>query len=197
MKILSVAMLTVLLAAITAQAQTDYIGGSATAIRITEPGLEGYWRYCITIDWNVSEYPEAARGQSHVTMVLGLDECLGYCGEACFVFPDTVGMSDGIGGCEVHYYAELDIEGDPTIPPATVTLKFEPYPAECEPDVAGTASVCFYSLFPPRTVDSDPGSLWIKFGQFVEEGFITGRLPSCSTAGVETSTWGSIKRLFR
>lgn len=197
MKIIAVALLTVVFAAVAAQAQTDYIGGNATAIRITEPGLEGYWKYCITINWDVSQYPDGAHGQSHVSIVLGLEECLGYCGDACFMLPDTVGVSDGVDGCNVYYYAELDLYGDPTTPPDISTLKFEPYPAECEPDAAGTASVCFYSAFPPRIVDSNPGSLWIKFGQFTEEGFITGRLPSCRTAATEESSWGGIKRLFR
>jgi hypothetical protein len=197
MRLLSVAVVMILSAAFAVQAQTDYIGGNATAIRITEPGLEGYWKYCINIDWDVSQYSDGAHGQSHVSIVLGLEECLAYCGEACFSLPDTVGVSDGEGGCQVYYYAELDLFGDPTIPPAVSTLKFEPYPAACEPDVSGTASVCFYSLFPPRVADSNPGSLWIKFGQFTEEGFITGRLPSCSTAATENSSWGGIKRLFR
>jgi len=195
-KILSVALL-VVFAAVTAQAQTDYVGGSATATRITETGLVGYWEYCITISWDTSRYPGGARGQSHVSIVLGLEECLGYCGESCFMFPDTVGVSDGIDGCDVYYYAELDLNGDPTIPPTTSTLKFEPYPAGCEPDVSGTASVCFYSAFPPRIADGQPGSIWIKFGQFTEEGFITGSLPSCRTAATEESTWGGIKGLFR
>jgi len=197
MKILSVTLLIVLLGAITAQAQTDYIGGNATATRVTEPGLEGYWEYCITVNWDVSQYPEGAHGQSHVSIVLGLEECIGYCGQSCFMFPDTVGVSDGVDGCNVYYYAELDISGDPTISPTTSTLKFEPYPAACEPDVAGTASVCFYSVFPPRAADHLPGSIWIKFGQFTDEGFITGSLPGCRTAATENSSWSGIKRLFR
>jgi len=197
MKLFSATLLIVLFAVVTAHAQSDYIGGDATAVRIIEPGLEGYWQYCVTINWDTSQYPEGARGQSHVSIVLGLEECLGYCGDACFMFPDTVGVSDGAHGCEVYYYAEFDVGGDPTIPPATTTVKFEPYPADCEPDVSGTASICFYSMFPPRIAESSPGSLWIKFGQFVEEGFITGMLPSCRTAATENSSWGGIKRLFR
>ncbi|MFC1799942.1 hypothetical protein ACFL2Z_03420 [Candidatus Eisenbacteria bacterium] len=197
MRLFSATLLIVMFAVVTAHAQTDYIGGDATAIRITEPGLEGYWKYCVTINWDTSQYSEGARGQSHVSIVLGLEECLGYCGDACFMFPDTVGVSDGVDGCEVYYYAEFNIGGDPTLPPTTTTVKFEPYPADCEPDVSGTASVCFYSMFPPRIADSNPGSLWIKFGQFVEEGLITGMLPSCRTAATEESSWGSIKRLFR
>jgi len=197
MNVVSATILILLLAAFTAHAQIDYIGGNATATRVTEPGLEGYWEYCITVRWDVSQYPEGAHGASHVSIVLGLEECISYCGDNCFMFPDTVGVSDGVDGCSVYYYAELDLNGDPTIPPMTSTLKFEPYYADCEPDVAGTAAVCFYSLFPPQVRDSQPGSIWIKFGRYTEEGQITGRLPSCRTAASESSSWGSIKRLFR
>jgi hypothetical protein len=197
MKILSLALLITVIAAFTGYAQTDYIGGNATATRMTDPGYEGYWQYCIAISWNTSQYPDGARGQSHVSIVLGLEDCLGLCGESCFILPDTVGVSDGLNGCKVYYYAELDFSGDPTVPVATSTLKFEPYPADCEPDVSGTASVCFYSAFPPRIADSNPGSLWIKFGQFTEEGSIVGQLPSCRTAATEETTWGGVKRLFR
>jgi hypothetical protein len=156
-KVLAATLLVLLFGAITAHAQTDYIGGNATATRITEPGFEGYWEYCITIHWDTSQYPDGARGQSHVSIVLGLEECLGYCGESCFMFPDTVGVSDGVDGCNVYYYAELNIMGDSTIPTAVSALKFEPYPVDCEPGVSGTASVCFYSTFPPRVADHLPG----------------------------------------
>jgi len=197
MRLLSVTLLAVLFAAITVHAQTDYIGGETTAIRITEPGLEGYWKYCITVQWDVSQYPEGAYGQSHVSIVLGLEECISYCGDACFIFPDTVGISNGVDGCEVYYYAEFDLNGDPTVPPMTSSVKFEPYFADCEPDVAGIATVCFYSLFPPQVRDTERSALWIKFGQYTEEGFITGGLPSCRTAAAENSSWSGIKRLFR
>jgi hypothetical protein len=196
-RVLPAAILILVLAAAYVYAQSDYVGGNAEATRITEPGLEGYWEYCITIHWDTSEYSGGASGQSHVSMILGLEDCLALCGDACFIFPDTVGVSDGVDGCDVYYYAELDLNGDPTVPPMTSTLKFEPYPAECEPDVSGMASVCFYSMFPPRISDSNPGSMWIKFGQFSEEGLITGQLPSCSTAANEETTWGGVKRLFR
>jgi len=196
-KALAAALLLVLLSVLTGQAQTDYVGGHSTATRITEPGLRGYWRYCITVSWDVSQYPEGAHGASHLSIVLGLDECIGYCGESCFMFPDTVGVGGGVDGCDVYYYAELDIRGDPTIPPTISTIKFEPYYSDCEPDEAGAATVCFYSLFPPLVRESQPGSIWIKFGVYTEEGQITGMLPSCSTAASESSSWGSIKRLFR
>jgi hypothetical protein len=160
--------------------------------------MNGYWRYCVSMGWDVSQYVEGPHGASHVSIILGLEECLGDCGGACFLFPDTVGVGDGLGGCSVSYYAELDLRGDPTIPPYVPTVKFEPYPSGCEPDIAGTASICFYSLIPPEAGDSPPGTIWIKFGPHTEEGTISGMLPSCrGTTAYDGTTWGSIKRLYR
>lgn len=182
----------------TVQAFPEHVWGEASAEEVTEEGLRGYWQYCVTIGWDVSQYVAGAHGASHVTILLGLEECLADCGGACFVFPDTVGVSDGVDGCNVYYYAELDLRGDPTIPPEIPTVKFEPFLDTCEPDVAGLATVCFYSLIPPEAGDSPPGSIWVKFGPYTEEGSISGMLPSCrGTAANDNSTWSSIKRLFR
>jgi len=179
-------------------AYPDYVWGEVCATEATTQEYRGYWKYCISIGWDVSEYAEGAHGASHVSLVLELEECLADCGDACFAFPDTVGMSEGVDGCNVHFYAELDVKGDPTVPAANPTVKFEPYADACEPDVAGTAYVCFYSLIPPEAGDSEGAPIWIKFGPYTEEGLVTGTPPSCKgTAAVGHSTWSSIKRLFR
>jgi hypothetical protein len=181
-----------------AYAYPEYVWGEASATEAGEPGYSGYWHYCISIGWDVSEYAEGAHANSHVSMVLELEDCLDECGDACFIFPDTVGMGDGADGCTVYFYAEIDIKGDPTVPADTPTLKFEPYYDTCEPDIIGTASVCFYSLIPPEAGVTEDWPIWIKFGPYTEKGFIAGTLPSCSgTAATASSTWGSIKRLFR
>ena len=179
-------------------AYPDYVWGEASVTEATDPEYEGYWKYCMSIGWDVSGYAEGAHGASHVSLVLELEECLPDCGDACFAFPDTVGMGAGDNGCDVYFYAELDIKGDPTVPAENPTVKFEPYADICEPDVAGTANVCFYSLIPPESGDPEDAPIWIKFGLYTEEGLITGPLPSCEgTATVGHSTWSSIKRLFR
>jgi hypothetical protein len=181
-----------------ALAYSDYVWGEASVTEATAQEYEGYWKYCISIGWDVSEYTEGAHGASHVSLVLELEECLADCGDVCFAFPDTVGMGEGVDGCGVYFYAELDIKGDPTVPAESPTVKFEPYTDACEPDVAGTANVCFYSLIPPEAVDPEGAPIWIKFGPYTEEGLITGTLPSCEgTAAIGHSTWSSIKRLFR
>jgi hypothetical protein len=187
-----------LLLAVSVHAQSAYVWGDASASAVTAPGLRGYWEYCITIGWDVSQYGEHPYGMSHLSLILGLEECLADCGGSCFVLPDTVGVGTGVEGCGTYFYAELNLKGDPTVTPETPTLKFEPYPAFCEPGAVGTATMCFYSSIPPESGASEPGFVWIKFGLNIEEGMITGMLPSCrGTAANESSTWGSIKRLFR
>jgi len=178
-------------------AQEEYIQGEAAAMLSPDQGFEGYWKYCLLTSWDVSTHPEGAHGVSHLSIVLGLEACLAACGDACIGFPDTVGAGQGEGGCTVYYYAEFDLKGDPTVPASAPTLKFEPYPGSCEPDVSGVVSVCFYSLVPPSPSASS-GHAWIKFGPYVEAGTIEGMLPSCTgTSALANSTWGAIKRLFR
>jgi len=179
-------------------AYPDYVWGEASATEAADPEHDGYWKYCISIGWDVSEYAEGAHGTSHVSLILELEDCLADCGQACFLFADTVGVGEGVDGCSVYFYSELDIKGDPTVPAEIPAVKFEPYPDTCEPDAAGYAYVCFHSLLAPEAGDAPPASVWIKFGPYIERGVITGKLPSCSgTAAVDYSTWGSIKRLFR
>lgn len=181
-----------------ALAGPDYVWGEASAAKAIEPQYEGYWKYCLSFGWDFSDYPGGAHGASHVSLALELEECIADCGEACFVFADTVGTGVGVEGCGIRFYAEFDLWGDPTVPPDIPTVKFEPYPDVCEPDIAGSGTVCFYSLFAPEAADSEGASIWIKFGQYVEQGLVTGPLPSCkSTTAVGRSTWGSIKRLFK
>jgi hypothetical protein len=181
-------------------AQSQYVWGDGSAIPASGPGMNGYWKYCISVGWDVSAYPDGARDLSHATIILGLEECLDDCGSLCFVFPDTVGISDGAHGCTVPYRAEFNLVGDPTVPweaAAVPTLKFEPYAGDCEPGVTGMLSVCFFSRIPPEAVDSPGGSVWIKFGRNVEQGVIYGVMPSCrGTIATDESTWSSIKRLF-
>jgi len=176
----------------------DYVWGVASAAKATEPEYDGYWKYCVSFGWDFSDYAGGPHGASHVSLVLELEECIADCGEACFVFPDTVGTGVGVEGCGIRFYAEFDVWGDPTIPPDMPTVKFERYPEACESDIAGSGTVCFYSLFPPKAGDSEGASVWIKFGPYVEQGLVTGPLPSCKgTTSVGNSTWGSIKRLFK
>jgi hypothetical protein len=177
----------------------DYVWGESDAWVSDDAGFEGYWKYSMSIGWDVSEYSDPAHATSHVSILLGLDNCLDVCKDGYFAYPDTVGAGTGEGPCTVYYYLEFDCAGDPTVPDPVPTIKFEPYPSYCEPDIVGTASVHFYSIAPPDTESTAPAYVWIKFGQYVERGTIEGVLPMCVdiTVSTETSAWGAIKSLFR
>jgi hypothetical protein len=179
-------------------AQDYYLWGSCSATFPNDPGFKGYWKYCLDVSWDVSPYDPKAHGVSHVSILLGLDDCPSACKDGYFAFADTAGSSSGVEGCTVYYYVEFDCKGDPTIPPAVPTIKFEPYENSCEPDVAGTAHVCFYSEAEPRPAGTLPAYVWIKFGPYIEEGTLEGTLPRCEqgTNPREPSTWGSIKALY-
>lgn len=177
-------------------AEEDYVSATSSAWLADDEGFEGYWKYCITVTWNVRDFSNPAHSLSHVSILLGLETCAQVSSPGYFAFDDTVGASVGYDGCTVYYYSEFNRTGDPTIPEPVPTMKFEPYETSCEPGVAGTAHVCFYSLAAPKTASSFPSSVWIKFGQNVTSGRLEGALPGCRFTAVEPSTWGRIKALI-
>lgn len=179
-----------------ATAEDEYVSATSSAWLAADTGFEGYWKYCITVTWNVRDFSDPAHSLSHVSILLGLETCSLVCQPGYFAFDDTVGTSSGYDGCTVYYYSEFNCKGEPTIPVHVPTLKFEPFATSCEPGVAGTAHVCFYSVAPPKVTTAYPSSVWIKFGQNVTSGKIEGALPGCRFAGVEASTWGRIKALI-
>ena len=182
-----------------ASAGEDYVWGECEAWESSDAGFQGYWKYSMSISWNVVGYSDPSHALSHVSIILGLENCLDVCDDDYFAFPDTAGSSEGEGLCTVHYYVDFDCTGDPTVPERSPTIKFEPYESYCEPDLTGTASVFFYSIAPPDTTASGPAYVWIKFGPDVERGLIEGPMPRCVDipTAAETSAWGAIKSMFK
>lgn len=181
-----------------AAASDEVVFGKSVASVSWDKGFEGYWKYCLTISWDVSKFGGKPQDLSHISMLLGLESCLRACTSGYFAFPDTAGSNTTSEGCVVHYYVEFDCKGDPTIPDQVPTIKFEPYSGACEPGTSGTATMCFYSLAPPKPTTTSPSSVWIKFGLNVASGSLEGALPNCisPTNPVEESTWGAIKSLL-
>ncbi len=177
-------------------AHGDYVWGTSTAEPATDPAFEGYWQYCFEIGWDVSEFGHA---MSNVFMVLGLEDCFCACDEEYFAAEEPAGSSQGVGGCTVYYSCEFNCQGDPHYPGDGPTMKFEPMDDDCELDVTGTMTGCFYSLFPPTGVMLVPDVLCIKFATNVVTGDLVGVLPfcECGATPVETATWGAVKSLYR
>lgn len=179
------------------QAAQQYVWATASASPSLDPGFAGYWKYCITINWDITKYGGKPHGLSHISIVLGLENCPLVCRPGFFASAEMAGGGSGEGGCTAQYYFEFNCKGDPTIPRPVPTIKFEPYGA-CLPGIAGTANVCFYSLAQPRPAQTYTDAVWMKFGRNITAGPIEGMLPSCITpeVSVERSTWGAIKALF-
>jgi hypothetical protein len=172
------------------------VWGTSSAELSTDPGFEGYWKYCFEIHWDTS--PFGAHAMSHADVFLSLEECADACTPGRFAFADTAGNGDGEGGCTVYYTAEFLCEGDPQFPQFPFpTVKFEYMEGDCEPGTLNSANVCFYSQFIPSPPAVHPDALGIKFGQNTGTGPLEGPLPICEVSPVEDSSWGTIKSLYR
>lgn len=182
------------LAAPSAHAQA--IWGTSTAAPATDPGYEGYWKYCFNIQWDTTAY--GGQGLSHSSVFLGLDDCAAACDEGAFAFSDTVGSGGEGGGCTVYYRGVFECDGDPHFPQFPFpTIKFEYHENACEPGAVGSAYLCFYSIFVPGPPSTHPGRLGVKFGGNTEVGPLDGQLPMCENSPVDESSWGVLKAMYR
>lgn len=195
LKYLVVAVFLVGLVASTATATPD-LSATGSAWLAEEPGYEGYWKYCYEVTWG-----SLPHGVSHLDILLCmLEDCPCVCTPGYFAFEDTVGSGPGIfleEPCTVCYYGFFECGGDPSIPIDCPLVKFEPYEGECEPDVEGTAYLCFYSVAAP-VYDTWENYVAIKFAGESEYGTLEGPLPGCEYGPSKTdeSTWGKIKTLY-
>jgi hypothetical protein len=183
-----------LLIGVSAHANPD-CWANGTAQLATETGFEGYWKYCYDVSW-----VELPNGVSHLDVFLLLDDCVTVCDPGYFTFADTVGTGPGCNDepCTVYYYGLFECNGDPSIGVNTPLVKFEPYgDGHCEPDKAGTAYLCFYSMAPPVQAGSFSDVIAIKFGPNSDTGDLSGVLPSCVTTGTDDASWSQVKALYR
>jgi len=192
-----VAAACLVLLCVAAQAGAQTIWGTSTATLSDDPEFEGYWQYCLDIEWDTTGV--GGSGMSHVSFFLGLGTCVCACDEGYFAFADTAGSGPGVGGCTVYYYGLFECYGDPTIPESDgPTVMFEAYDAACEPDAIGTAHLCFYSIFPPTEPGTFIDALGVKAGGETDVGELVGVLPLCECGSpVDDFSWGVIKSLYR
>jgi hypothetical protein len=194
-------VLSVFLAALAPQAAGQgHIEGTVTAERATDMGHDGYWKYCLNVDWNLTEFGN--RGVSHIDVILGLEACPSVCNSGYFAFKDTAGVGPGIVGedsCMLYWQGLFECHGDPGTPEGVPNIKFEYSEGLCEPSAAGTAYLCFYSIAPPTPPDTFPSAIAAKFGRAWTSGDLIGVLPVCDPNYVSNrmSTWGNVKALFR
>jgi len=190
-----VLVICLLLVGVSAKADPDCCA-TGSAWLSTDPGTEGYWKYCYEFSWTGLPH-----GVSHLDVFLLLDECACVCMPGYFAFADTVGSGPGGNGepCTVYYYGFFECYGDPSIGVDTPLIKFEPYDDHCEPDTDGTAYLCFYSVAAPVPAGTYSDVIAIKFGQESDTGHLEGVLPSCDTdaSATDNTSWGNVKALYR
>jgi hypothetical protein len=177
----------------------EVVSGTITAVRVSEPPFGGYWKYCLTVNWDVRNYGGQPHGVSHFSLPLGLGDCKYICQAGYAVFADPAGSSLAQSGCTTLYSGEFNCcKGDPSILLTGPVVKFDPKSSGCEPGLLGTAILCFYSPVAPRASGTYPNGVWIKFGTNRACGPLVGQLPGCGSPviGTEASTWGGIKALF-
>ena len=198
MKFMVTLFLTLLLvgAAVSAEAECS-ITGNISAAQNPDP-FGPAWVYTLTITWD----NDVKFDLSHMDLIL--DSVGGSCTLTDFYshlsWGDPIGYSDGNGNCMVYYQGQLTGNGDPSIPGVTgILLKFEPYEDGCEPDNVGTAVFTFYSDLAPVSVDEEILSLVDKFARQYCFGNLTGFFPGmdCNPVDAQTTSWGSIKGIFR
>ena len=171
---------------------------TGTASEVTEPGYEGYWKYCLTVNWI-----DLPQGVSHVDVLVMLEECACACSLGYFAFADTVGSGPGTNSvpCTVYYYGPFECFGDPSIGITDPLVKFEPHEegTHCEPDKDGYATVCYYSVASPTEADIYEDVIVLKYSTEYALGDLDGVLPICDPAysATEPTAWGQIKSLYR
>ena len=173
------------------------VWATGTAEFTTDPGFEGYWKYCYEVSWIGLPH-----GVSHIDVLLWMvEDCPCLCSQGYFAFADTVGSGPGTPNgelCVVYYYGFFECDGDPSVGLETPVVKFEPFDDHCEPDVEGWAYLCFYSVAEPIQI-GPADCVGIKFAGEFAVGNLTGVVPGCDTAhsSVENTVWGKIKTLYR
>lgn len=181
----------------------DSLAVDVTAEITNDAGFEGMYKYTITGYWEVSG-AEQGEGLSNLLFSLG-GECPCVCDaqSPAVLFPNPAGTSTGLDGddnpCQVVYQAFVECNGLEDITD-DVVLKYEvPDNQDCEPIAMGSGVWIFYSTLEPLAANVYPNGAFIKFGETICNGPMSGQLPSCHEClpvSTEQKSWGSIKAKF-
>ena len=181
------------------------ISGEVTAAETTDPTLPA-WEYTLTATWDTG----SMFGLSHFNLLVDLTGGTCDCQEVMdsIVLVNPSGTSDGVtsgpgGGdpCTLDYNALWECDGDPSIPGVEgIILKFAPDESlGCEPDVAGSVDVVFYSDLPPVPIDEDVISMSDKADLNYCFGTVSGVFPGmpCDPVPNKVESWGGLKGEYR
>jgi hypothetical protein len=156
----------------------DRVLGSSTVSLSQDPGYEGLWKYCVTVNWSFERHD-----LGHLDVFLDLDTFVGGCTGGSVIFPSPAGHSNGedfFGNeCFLDYRGEFLCKTDPSIPFTGLgaTVKYEPLEAGCMTGQVGIGTFCFYSIVPPGQATQHGNAVAIKHGREVDFGVLIGSLP--------------------
>ena len=170
-----------------------------TAEVSVDPGYEDMYKYTFSGSWEV----EGAGAVSYMMFSLGA-ECPCLCDSTIGMvsFPNTAGTSTGEnnrgGACEARYNGFVECDG--LLETDDIVLKYEVLGASCDPVQTGTGTWIVYSTMAPLPWAEYPDAVYVKYGNNICTGPLTGQLPDCLEC-VQVSTddksWGAVKSLYR
>ncbi len=202
--LMAVIILPIILALTSAgiQAQAcDEVSVDVTVEISTDAGFEGLYKYVFSAVWETSS-PEEGDALSYILFSLGVEcPCLCDSSAASIVFPDPAGTSTSdVEGCEAVFDGFIECNGHEDITDNAV-VKFEVRDTSpCEPVSYGSGTWIFYSSMSPLPAADYPDAVFIKHGEMICLGDLSGQLPNCYECVMvsnEESTWGSIKSIYR
>jgi hypothetical protein len=156
-----------------------------------EPGL-GAWRYEMSINWDTGR-----NGVSHIDLIVDNGEnCSEADLEAGLDFATVAGQAAGEPSCTVDFWADIEPNGDPSIPGVIEPIiKYEYADGGCELGSNGTAVLVFYSDYPPYPIQEDNLFLVEKHANRNCRGELTGEFPGlpCAPVTNENETFSGLK----
>jgi hypothetical protein len=171
-------------------AHSQCVTGTLTAEFITVGPFAGYYKYTLSFSWNTQQ------GLSNLTLDCGFGECAGDACAADWLFDDPAGDSTndpepGVCNGTTLYTGEFNCGGNPSIGVTDPIIKWDVVPGECEPETAGSGTLCFYSPAAPQSGEAT--MILVKNGQNVCEGTVMGDCPGVCPVPTDIQTWGAIK----
>ena len=185
---------------VTVSAQNcDSIEIEVTAEVSMDPGYEGLYKYTISGDWDV----DGVGAVSYVLFSLGAEcPCLCDSSISMVYFPNTAGTSTGEdqrgNPCEARYDGAIECHG--LLETSDIVLKYEVFGSMCDPAETGTGTWIVYSTMSPLPWAEYPGAVYVKYGDNICTGTLTGQLPNCIECipvSTESDSWGALKSLYR
>ncbi len=196
---LAIAGLLALLPVTISAQDCDLIGIEVSAELSTDPGYEGMYKYTISGNWEYS----GIGAVSYFMFSLGA-ECPCLCDSTISVvdFPNFAGTSTGENNrgepCEARYNGFVECSG--LLETDDVVLKYEVVGEMCLPVDTGSGTWVLYSTMSPLPWAEYPDAVYVKYGDNICTGPLTGQLPNCLECiqvSTDNKTWGAVKSMYR